>query len=65
MPLHLIILQIPIKKWGLDYVTPIIALARGCQAWYIIVATDYLAKWVKEGVVQRIHPIIIDGLVYQ
>ena len=47
MPLHPVLPQSPFEKWGLDYVGPIKPVARGSQARYIIVATDYMTKWVK------------------
>ena len=47
MPLHPVLPQEPFEKWGLDYVGPIKPAARGSQARYIIVATDYLTKWAE------------------
>ena len=44
MPLHPVLLQAPFEKWGLDYVGPIKPAAKGSQARYVIVATDYLTK---------------------
>ena len=34
-------------KWGIDFGGPIKPTARGSHAEYIIVATDYLKKWVE------------------
>lgn len=34
-------------KWGIDLVGPINPLALRTKAQYIIVATDYLTKWVE------------------
>ena len=44
MPLHHVFPHAPFEKWGIDYVGPIKPAARGSQARYIVVATDYLTK---------------------
>jgi hypothetical protein len=53
MPLHPVMPQAPFEKWGIDYVGPIKPAARGSQARYIIVATDYLTKWAEAKAVRK------------
>ena len=51
MELHHVLAQAPFEKWGLDYVGPIKLAARGTQARYIVVTTNYFTKWVEARVV--------------
>ena len=47
MPWRPIMATRAFAKWGIDFVGPIKLPARHTHAEYIIVATDYLTKWVK------------------
>ena len=47
MPLRPLMGARAFAKWGIDFVEPIDLPAYRTQAQYIIVATDYLTKWVK------------------
>lgn len=37
----------PFEKWGIDFIGPISPAAKNSQSRYIILATDYLTKWVE------------------
>ncbi|MCO5580816.1 hypothetical protein L7F22_034688 [Adiantum nelumboides] len=47
MPLRSMMRAIAFAKWGIDFVGPIAPLAYKSHAQYIIVAIDYLTKWVE------------------
>ena len=65
MPLHLVLPQLPFEKWGLDYVGPIKPTTRGSQARYIIVATDYLTKWVEARAVRKVDARSTAWFIYE
>lgn len=47
MPLQPMMGTRAFTKWEIDFVQPIKPPARGSHAEYIIVATDYLTKWME------------------
>ena len=65
MPLNLVLPQSPFEKWGLDYVGPIKPVARGSQAQYIIVATDYMTKWAEAKAVRKANAYSTAKFIYE
>ena len=65
MPLHLVLPQSPFDKWGMDYVGPIKLTARGSQARYIIVATDYMTKWAEAKAVRKVGACSTAKFIYK
>ncbi len=47
MPLVPILAQVPFKKWGIDFIGPIVPASCHGQKRYILVATDYVTKWTE------------------
>jgi hypothetical protein len=65
MPLHPVLPQLPFEKWGLDYVGPIKPAARGSQARYIKVATDYMTKWAEARAVRKADARSTTKFIYE
>jgi hypothetical protein len=47
MPHHRVLPLKPFEKWGLNFVGPCKRAAAQIGNWYILVATDYCAKWAE------------------
>ena len=65
MPLHPVLPHAPFEIWGIDYVGPIKPAAKGSQARYIVVATDYLTKWVEAKVVRKFDAKSTTKFIYE
>ena len=53
MPLRPMMGARALAKWGIDFVGPIDPPAARTHAQYIIVATDYVPKWVEAKATQK------------
>ena len=51
-------------KWGIDFVGPIDPPTHRTHAQYIIVATDYVAKWLEAKATQKNDAQAISKLLY-
>ena len=65
MPLRPIIGAQAFAKWGIDFVGPINPPAYCTGAQYIIVATDYLTKWVEAKATQKNDAWTIASFLYE
>lgn len=52
----------PFKKWEVDFIGPLSKMASKNQ--YIIVAMDYIMKWVEAKVVKRAIQEVVTNFIY-
>lgn len=65
MPLRLMMGTRAFAKWGIDFVGPINPRAYKSHAQYIIVATDYLTKWVEAKVTVKANARTTTQFLYE
>ena len=65
MPLCPILTSSAFSKWGIDFIGPINPLAHRTKAQYIIVAIDYLTKWVEAKATQKNDAQTIACFLYE
>ncbi|MCO5604957.1 hypothetical protein L7F22_059132 [Adiantum nelumboides] len=65
MPLHPIKVTQPFQKWGLDFVGPISPVPCNTQSRYIIVATDYVTKWIEAKASRKANAITTAKFLFE
>jgi len=65
MPLHLVLPQILFEKWWLDCFGLIKLVAHGNQARCIIVAMEYMTKWVEARIIQKVDAHSSTKFIYE
>ena len=65
MPLRPMMGARAFAKWGIDFVGPIESPAHKTHAQYIIVATDYVTKWVEAKAIQNNDAHTIAKFLYE
>ena len=65
MPLRPLMATCAFAKWGIDFIGPIKPPARGSHAEYILVATDYLTKWVEAKATVKNDARTTDKFLYE
>ena len=65
MPLQPMMGARAFAKWGIDFVRPIDSLAHKTHAQYIIVATNYVTKWVEAKAPQNNDAHTIAKFLYE
>ena len=65
MPMRPMMRAKAFAKWGIDFVGPIDLLVQRTHAQYIIVPTDYVAKWVEAKTTQKNDAHTTSKLLYE
>ena len=65
MPLRPMIGARAFAKWGIDFVGPIDPLAMRTHAQYIIMAIDYVSKWVEIKATQKNNSYTIAKFLFE